>query len=180
MKSETRHLEWVGRAPAPSFLRTSLAIFVATTVGAVSAVAVVLSLVSALTAEPESRVMLTHKTIEAANSGVRQKEPLPTPRPSAPSTDSAGAFSTASQDVSSNVLRDQLRSPGDPAAGNQPPLTPGKTIGSGGMTSTFDGVEHREQTQFDRRQPNLVVHHRRAYSRRFANTFLNLPFPRRW
>ncbi len=58
-KSDTRALEWVGRTPAPGFLRTLLVIFIATAVGAVSAVAVVLSLVSALTAGPQSRVMLT-------------------------------------------------------------------------------------------------------------------------
>jgi hypothetical protein len=149
--------EWIGRAPAPGYLRTLLAIFVAAAVGAVSAVAVVLSLLSALTAEPQSGVMLPKKTVEAANSGVRQEEPQPTPRPVTPSADSAGA----------------------PAANDQP-LTPSQTISGGAITSTSNGVEQEVQMQFDRRQPNFVVHHRRVYSRRFANTFLNLPLPRRW
>jgi hypothetical protein len=169
MKSETHNLDWIGQAPAPGFLRTSLAIFVATAVGAVSAVVVVLSLLSTLTAEPQSGL-----AFEAAHFGVSQ----PTPRPVAPSTDSA--FSTASEDVSSNISRGQLGLSGTPSTTDQLPLTPGKTIGSGGMTSTSNGVDHREQTQFDRRQSNYAVHQRRAYPRRFAKTFQNLPFPRRW
>jgi hypothetical protein len=184
MRSETSYPEWVGRAPAPAFPRALLAIFVATAVGAVSGVTVVLSLLSALTAETQPGVLLTKNTVEAANSGVRQEEPQPTPRPEfnrssvTPSADS-GAIGIASQDASSNISRSQSLPARAPSANDQPPLVPRETKSNGAVTSTSDGVEHQGQTQFDRGQQHFVVHHR-SYSRRFANTFLNLPLPRRW
>ncbi len=186
MRSETSYPEWVSLAPAPSFLRMVLAIFVATAVGAVSGVAVVLSLLSALTAETPSEVTLTQRTLEAANSGVRQEEPQPTSRPEfdrssvAPSADSS-AIGIANQDASSNISRSQPATARAPSANHQPALLPGETMSSSGaVISTSSSVEQQAPTQFDRGRRHLVDLHRRVYSGRFANTSLNSPPPRRW
>lgn len=186
MRSETPYQKWDGRAPASRFPRTLLAIFVATAVGAVSGVAVVLSLLSALTAETPSGVMLTKNTAEASNSGVRQEQPQATPRPEfdrssiAPAPDSPGAFSIASQDVAPTISHSQPPPGGAPSVNDQSALVSGGTMTSEAVTSTSSSVKEEAQTQFDRRHQNFPVHHRRVYTRRFANTFLNLPFPRRW
>jgi hypothetical protein len=179
MKSEASYAKWVGQAPVLGSLRTLLAIVVATAVGAVSGFAVVSSLLSAPTGEPQS---LTRK-IEAANSAGRQEEPQSTPGPefnrsTVPPYADNGAAGIASQDANSTVSRSQplpIR-----AADDQPPLIPGETKSIETVTSTSDAMEQQGQTQFDRGQHHFLVHHRRVYSRRFANTFLNLPLPRRW
>jgi hypothetical protein len=184
MRSDYYYPEWLGLAPTPSFLRTLLAIFVATAVGAVSGIAVVLSLLSALTAETQSGVMQAKKIVEAAASGAPQEGPQPTPRPefNQPSvaTDRAGAVAVGSQDVSASISRSEPSLARAVISNDQLAPARRETTANGGVTSASGSVEQQARTQFDRRQRHFVARHRGIYSRRFANAFLNLPLPRRW
>ena len=170
MRSGTFHAGWGGLAPAPSFLRVALAVFVATVVGAVSGVAVVLSLLNGHTLETPPIAMLTRKTIDLAqdaNSGIRREGPQPTSVPEV-------NYSSASLSTDKPLPRNAT------IPTNQPTVVRGETVSDAVVTSTSSTAKQQEQTRFNPRQRRLVVHHRRFYSRRFANMFGNLPLARFW
>jgi len=170
MRSGTFHAGWGGLAPAPSFLRVALAVFVATVVGAVSGVAVVLSLLDVPTPETQPIAMLTKKTIDLAqdaNAGIRREGPQPT-------LGSEVNYSSAVLSTDKPLLRNTT------IATNQPAPVPGETVSDAVVTPTSSSARKYEQTRFDPRQRRFAVHHRRFYSRRFANMFGNLPLPRFW
>ena len=170
MRSGTSHPGWAGLTPASSFLHTALAVFVATVVGAVSGVAVVLSLLNVPTPETPPIAMLTRKTIDLAqdaNAGIRQEGPQPT-------LGSEVNYSSALLSADKPLPRNAT------IATNQPTVVRGGTVSDAVVTPTSSSARQHEPTRFDPRQRRLVVHHRRFYSRRFANMFGNLLLPRFW
>ena len=168
IRSGTFHAGWGGLAPAPSFLRVAFAVFVATVVGAASGVAVVLSLLNGPTLETPPIAMLTRKAIDLAqdaNSGIRREGPQPT---SVPEVNYSSALLSTDKPLPRNAT----------IATNQPTVVQGETVSDAVVTSS--GAKQQEQTRFNPRPLRLVIHHRRFYSRRFANMFRNLPLARFW
>ncbi len=170
-----------GVALAPRFSRMLLAVFVATAVGAASAVGVIVALSSVPIGETQPTAMPTKGIANlagASNSGIERQEPPPTSQWE-PNNSSMGR-ARDSRAANSDSSRSQRVPAGASPANDGLSEVPRDTASNGAVTVTPASAERQERTHLDRRPPRLAIHRGRTYSRRFANTPFTSPLSRPW